>query len=339
MSVEQIKILAGCTVDCNNCLILDPAHCAGLCNIYNPNTHHINITINISKKCNLNCAFCYNKNIDDKPEITIDILEKLFNYLEQYPSTSFSFYLLGGEPCLYPDLIEYIAEESLKRFKLLEIRIYSNGYCNIKQMNDLARKYKNIMFIISKNYKFRLYEELNLHTHDATLYINEFDTPEIIYQKTAYIKSLGYKYCTFNFDIVSMPSDVQRYIQNGVNILKYCKKLEDKNFHINNFNHNIDFFQKTLNLDFFGDEKFYFSHIENTKAIGDLSKIIDEETIKQYLFSFNQCDKCTLKTICDNYYINLTEKNKTISPYCLTSIINTSARDNLDLRKIYELLE
>jgi sulfatase maturation enzyme AslB (radical SAM superfamily) len=166
-NVPQRLKLVTCMMDgnmknCQGCLRYDPTHCAGLCNIYNTNKHHIIITINISKKCNLNCTFCYNKYISDKPDITIDTLTKLFDYLETFNQTSFSFYLLGGEPCLYPDIINFIAEESLQRFGLLDMRIYTNGYCNIEVMNQLANKYKNISFIVSKNYKFRLNYNLNL---------------------------------------------------------------------------------------------------------------------------------------------------------------------------------
>jgi radical SAM protein with 4Fe4S-binding SPASM domain len=87
-----------------------------------------NISINITSRCNLQCAFCYAR--DDGPargtgEISADDVARLLEDTRPYRSKSCTLVLLGGEPFLVPDRLFQIA--ALARAARLPTIVSTNG--------------------------------------------------------------------------------------------------------------------------------------------------------------------------------------------------------------------
>lgn len=69
-------------------------------------------TIFITGNCNLSCAYCFEKDCDfSKAKITKEVIQAIGKLaIEQENEKSINFGFFGGEPLLYPDMIEYTCE-------------------------------------------------------------------------------------------------------------------------------------------------------------------------------------------------------------------------------------
>ncbi len=101
-----------------------------------------NVAVNVTQKCNLRCALCYNidslsNNSDGElsSDEIISFLKETIPFLSKRPSLS----LVGGEPLEVPDKVIAIAEYAIKhRFNTL---VSTNG---IKITDEFARRAKRI---------------------------------------------------------------------------------------------------------------------------------------------------------------------------------------------------
>lgn len=82
-------------------------------------TRPISLSLHVTNNCNLNCDFCYIKNIDRTQELDYD---KLINFISIIKPKSVQ--LTGGEPCIYPHinkLIKFLNSNNIK------IGMFTNG--------------------------------------------------------------------------------------------------------------------------------------------------------------------------------------------------------------------
>ena len=82
-------------------------------------TRPISLSVHMTNKCNLDCSFCYIKNIDKNQELNYDKLITFLNIIKPK-----SVLLTGGEPCIYPlanNLIEFLF------FNKIKIGMFTNG--------------------------------------------------------------------------------------------------------------------------------------------------------------------------------------------------------------------
>lgn len=97
---------------------------------------HIKITWNLISFCNFHCPYCLDKN--SKRNIyyqTEDQVKFAIDNLLSMPFNSFEFYLLGGEPTLYPHL-DLVINLLLKSNKVKRIYIMTNGSNNFSPPSD-----------------------------------------------------------------------------------------------------------------------------------------------------------------------------------------------------------
>lgn len=149
-------------------------HLPYLLNIKNE-TRPINLSLHITNKCNLNCDFCYIKNMDRAHELDYD---KLINFISIIKPKSVQ--LTGGEPCLYPqinDLIRYLASYNIK------IGMFTNG-CYLKKVEHQLLYFDWVR--VSINYYIDNSIEFKSPMHPKRLgysYVKHKNSPENLEEK------------------------------------------------------------------------------------------------------------------------------------------------------------
>lgn len=130
-----------------------------------------NITINITKKCNLRCKHCYNQEIEVKDSLSINDLKSfiLEAMSEGFLSERANFAILGGEPLLQKNKVLEIAEFGKKLG--FEVIVSTNGHFID---NDFAEKAKKANLIVQ------------VSLEGSTSYINDY-----IRGKGSFIKTLN----------------------------------------------------------------------------------------------------------------------------------------------------
>lgn len=96
--------------------------------------------IELTKKCNLKCEFCYNNSGNKDYELNIDNVKSLIKHLKNNYRTN-EISLSGGEPCLYTnvkELVEFINDEKI------DITLVTNGTLLNKINPDILSIIKNI---------------------------------------------------------------------------------------------------------------------------------------------------------------------------------------------------
>ena len=97
---------------------------------------HLKITWNLISFCNFHCPYCLDLNsprmINYQSEDEVNFA--ISNLLE-LPFNSFEFYLLGGEPTLYPHL-EMIVNKLLNDVRVKRVYIMTNGSNDVELPNN-----------------------------------------------------------------------------------------------------------------------------------------------------------------------------------------------------------
>lgn len=101
-------------------------------------------TFILTEACNLKCKYCY---INQKPHIMNEIIiNNILSYIYQnnYNMPNCIFELIGGEPLLEIDLIDYLVKSSLKKMVELKHKWLYNTYYSITtngtMFNDKTKK-------------------------------------------------------------------------------------------------------------------------------------------------------------------------------------------------------
>lgn len=290
---------------CEKCFQPNPKKCSKL-NQWNPRDKMFILCYMLTDKCNLHCEYCWQRSgIPKYGTFTKELIDDTIDYFyKNYNEYSLVMAIMGGEPTLYPDLIEEIAKRQLELYDKTSCRIYTNGYIkDIDHMLDLCHKYENITFQISQNYEIIKYKDMSKYIELASIVITEDMDLNERYDLIVKIKDLGYKSLFLNFDI-----DTQKIYKNPYKFyndcLEFCNKLiplMSEDFTINNFIDNPYYLHKagdfTPVLNLFPDGKFYLSHYKYTPPVGDLSQPLDWEKIYSSVTE-SPCRTCNNDDIC-----------------------------------------
>ena len=103
--------------------------------------------VEITNRCNLNCATCYNRSGMNSvtQELAVHEIQSILRVLPAYGCRSISF--SGGEPFLHSDI--YALMELLADYPEMEFSFVTNGTLLTKDMVEKAARVKNIHFCIS----------------------------------------------------------------------------------------------------------------------------------------------------------------------------------------------
>ena len=290
---------------CANCFQPNPKKCAKP-NRWNPRNKLLILSFMLTDECNLHCDYCWQRlGIPKYGTFTKQTIDNILNYFyDNYNEYTLAMAVLGGEPTLYPDLIEEIAKQQLKLYDKLSCRIYSNGYItNPDAILDLCHKYENITFQISQNYDIITYKDMANYIELASVVITEDMDLNEKYDLILKIKNLGYKSVILNFDVNTQTKYNNPYAFYN-NCIKFCERLiplMSDNFAIENFIDNPYYLHKpndfTPVLYLFPDSKIYLSNYKHTPAIGDLDHPLNWEKIYECVTK-SPCRTCNNDDIC-----------------------------------------
>ncbi|KKM96432.1 hypothetical protein LCGC14_1178110 [marine sediment metagenome] len=157
----------------------------------------ISLSLHLTNECNLNCDFCYIKNIDKTKQLDYSKLIKFIQVIEPK-----SVLLTGGEPCLYPYmyyLIAYLFEHNIK------IGMFTNG---------IYLKHINI-----KDY---------LHHFDwLRVSINHYIDNKIEFKDPKYPKKLSYNYINHKNSPFELKKKLIDFMDNHRG--SYLRVIQDRN--------------------------------------------------------------------------------------------------------------
>lgn len=75
--------------------------------------------------CNYNCEYCYNKRPYTKKMLDLNVLYEYIFYIQnKFPTKYIQLELIGGEPTLHPDLLNFC--KKIKHFKNFKLKIFTN---------------------------------------------------------------------------------------------------------------------------------------------------------------------------------------------------------------------
>ena len=91
--------------------------------------------IYITSSCNLACDYCYETSDRPNKTISYDEIDAFFKYIENHSSPFSHVSIFGGEPLLYPELVDYIIDKVIGEYnyKHYSISLFTNG---ILLLND-----------------------------------------------------------------------------------------------------------------------------------------------------------------------------------------------------------
>lgn len=109
------------------------------------------VGILITEKCNLNCAYCYEKNKTNKTIILSKMQEIIFHVMTAKSIwTDVEFRLLGGEPFIASKLIREAVEWTFTKTwtKRCSFKITTNGTLLDESMKEWLRQYSNKICVV-----------------------------------------------------------------------------------------------------------------------------------------------------------------------------------------------
>lgn len=114
------------------------------------------VSLILTKKCNLNCPFCFVKNQNE--EMSMDIFVEVKDQILQYIIKNKQFLRVnfyGGEPLLkhrwilrfVSEVSEILKDYGLNPSKFIQIAVYTSGTVNLDEFLDGIEKYRDLFYI------------------------------------------------------------------------------------------------------------------------------------------------------------------------------------------------
>lgn len=271
----------------------------------NKNKRIIFIMLNITDRCFNNCDYCWHKKHNRisiyKKDMTKSNIDNLINFIKsKYINSNIIFGFMGGEPTLNTNIIFYAIDELKKIKNNYFIELYTHLNTNLNDFEKILLKYSNIKTYISlenkiidnidlsfyKKYQNKKYFIYNIVVNKD----NYFNLEEIL----MYYYNNGL-YSDFNilFDMSGFNFDKEILKKELINIYnnKYLKILNFKNNDPNSYKDKFNNFY----VDYFSDEKFYLTHFNKSKSVGDVFTNINENIILNLDL---KCENCKYNNIC-----------------------------------------
>lgn len=103
------------------------------------------IFFELTNNCNLNCRYCFNRQVKRQTELKI----KDWNYISEYLPENTQLNFFGGEPFIKENAEELFVtvDKLLSQKKIKELRCFTNG-TNTKQIVNILSKMKNKIWVL-----------------------------------------------------------------------------------------------------------------------------------------------------------------------------------------------
>ncbi len=181
-----------------------------LYNNYSLSDYYIpQISFDLTHLCNRRCSYCYINDPDNKTIMSLSTFKNIIDHINNM-DIIYNIHLLGGEPTLLDNLIDYV--QYLQSDNINEIVIMSNGYryddyfvqfegipklhikftyhpehCNVKEfftrcitINDMAFNFSTIIMINSEQYLddiiwlYNKLKEMNIKSYIKMVYNDKY---------------------------------------------------------------------------------------------------------------------------------------------------------------------
>jgi len=146
----------------------------------------------LTDACNLDCAYCYRGKKSNSQSMPFEIAEEVLVWAGA-SKDYFHVQLTGGEPLLYPELIEKIAKFIYKNKFPATIGIQTNGTLLDKAIVKLLKKYK-IQVSISIDGPPEIQETLKGKANEVFANLKVLAENEISFKVTSVITHLNLKF-------------------------------------------------------------------------------------------------------------------------------------------------
>ena len=100
----------------------------------------INLLVYIADLCNYKCSYCYNKFPRTKQLLDLDKLYQFLVSMQKNTQKKIAVELIGGEPTLHPNLLEFF--EKASKLPDIQFAILTNFYKDLQYYLELIDKYK-----------------------------------------------------------------------------------------------------------------------------------------------------------------------------------------------------
>lgn len=106
---------------------------------YNRVTNSLDITIELTLRCNIKCSYCYQDKLIDRNIISLSTIDKILNYIEEITSKREIKYLkltyIGGEPLLAKEELRYSYDKISDYCKKNDISLITSLNTNATLLN------------------------------------------------------------------------------------------------------------------------------------------------------------------------------------------------------------
>lgn len=324
---------------CSKCYA-DPLTCAHD-SIFNSNVRNfLIVTLNITDRCNDSCEHCWHKVTlntlgESRKDMEKEDIDALWNYLDNsmYSKYSIIYSMIGGEPLLRPDIIDYAMQKAIDSRGKCSTRIYTNGVTGLDEIEFLKMKHRNIKLQVSlpvhsrpellsirkKNIEryIKLQNRINIVFSLAITEGNINDVIDIIDE----CKSKGIQEMSLNYDLRNIPiSDSNITYGKLLNIFRHCRDITDENFCVVELDAGepetimAPFNPNNFIVEYDSTRNFYLTHFTKSTSIGNVNDGIDVTNLRK-IFSTSPCIGCEHMKICNAKFIPafITEDLKYIS--------------------------
>ena len=252
--------------------------------IYSGVTHYFGVSYDIQKKlknkkdfipqldihlvehCNLNCKYCSHFSCIAEPEfLNIKDYEKDIKRLyEITQGKSKGFMLIGGEPLLHPNLLDFISI-TRKIFPETYIEISTNGIL----LNSMEDKFWQCMHDNSVALKHSWYPNTNVDIDKYYEQARKFRVRTFFKQKDLPFRD---KFIKYNLDLEGKVDNIKRFEE--CSSKKYCKQLSKGKIYDCCIGPGIRHFNKKFNKNIKIVESDYID-IYKAKDIGEIFKFFE----------------------------------------------------------------
>lgn len=183
----------------------------------------------VEDNCNYCCSYCYNSKPYSKKRLN---LTNLLNYIlfvkQTYPTKYIQLELIGGEPTLHPDLMDFC--QKISKINNVLIKIFTNLSAPIEQYKTLLLNENLILIaswhslkndLLNNSYTSKILQLLQLHKNQIEVRImyevlNTENALKIANTILPYCNNMQFD-LSFLFDPITQKNDVMKYTEQQLN--------------------------------------------------------------------------------------------------------------------------